>query len=100
MSRAAASPFNGSVGFGYSSSCGRNTSKTFTRSAPYKHRVQALADWLWSSASARFISPGMPHPARQMQIESPLSPIETMWFSFAAQCILEKNLGRHTIFSE
>ena len=31
--KAAASPFNGSDGFGYSKSCGRNTSKTFTRSA-------------------------------------------------------------------
>lgn len=29
----AASPFNGSEGFGYSKSCGRNTSNTFKRSA-------------------------------------------------------------------
>ena len=33
ISSAAASPFSGSVGLGYSSSWGRNTSKTFTRSA-------------------------------------------------------------------
>jgi len=32
--RAAASPFKGSVGFGYSNSCGRKTSNTFIRSAP------------------------------------------------------------------
>lgn len=32
MSIAAASPLSGSVGLGYSSSCGRNTSNTFTRS--------------------------------------------------------------------
>lgn len=30
--RAAASPFNGSDGLGYKRSCGRNTSKTLTRS--------------------------------------------------------------------
>lgn len=33
MRRAAASPFKGSVGLGYSSSCGRNVSKTFNKSA-------------------------------------------------------------------
>lgn len=30
---AAASPFNGSVGLGYSRSCGKKTSNTFTKSA-------------------------------------------------------------------
>ena len=33
MRRAAASPFSGSVGFGYNSSCGRKTSNTLIRSA-------------------------------------------------------------------
>ena len=38
MRRAAASPFNGSAGFGYRSNCGKKTSKTLTKSKGEKEK--------------------------------------------------------------
>lgn len=44
--RAAASPFNGSDGLGYRRSCGRNTSKTLTRSG---NKFNKENKYLWDS---------------------------------------------------
>lgn len=51
----AASPFNGSVGFGYASNCGRNDSKTFVRSA---HRGRAAREAARRQRRGLPMSPG------------------------------------------
>jgi hypothetical protein len=59
---AAASPLSGSVGFGYRSSCGRNTSKTLTSSA--KRLSSHLSVMLCGDLSTMSIHELAPVPKR------------------------------------